>query len=343
MKKEKIIGMISLSVIVIIVLSLGVVYAASSIPSKEVYYDNSNSSLHSTNVQSAIDELYYRTYSANLNTIPLKAYLRGFLENSDTVIQDDETAGHNMRFIGSDPSNYISFNGGLWRIVGVFGSDSHGKNEELVKIQYTGTLKKDGANIQWDSNNENDWSKATGQQYLNGEYYYGMSASVRNMIEEVDWKLGGAPWADATMYGNVFYNYERGSTGAKSNPTLTEWTGKVALSYPSDYIFSTNGGSTYDRDACLAQKARNTNNTANEYWRTSSPRGDCATGSWMIMQAVNTSTRLWTLTPRSDNATNVFNVNYSNANGTINNNNANNTNIGVVPAASSSNYKMWYC
>ena len=53
-------------------------------------------------------------------------------------------------------------------------------------------------------------------------------------------------------------------------------------------------------------------------------------------------TNPWTLMPRSDNTTNVFDVNYNNANGTIGGPNANETNNGVVPAASSNNYKMWY-
>ena len=37
---------------------------------------------------------------------------------TDEVV-DDETIDNNLRFIGSDPDNYVWFNDELWRIIGV--------------------------------------------------------------------------------------------------------------------------------------------------------------------------------------------------------------------------------
>ena len=53
MKRNKIIALI----LVIITLGISVAYAADMIIGKDVYYDNSSSSLSSTNVQDAIDEI----------------------------------------------------------------------------------------------------------------------------------------------------------------------------------------------------------------------------------------------------------------------------------------------
>ena len=70
---------------------------------------------------------------------------------------------------------------------------------------------------------------------------------TRNMIETVTWKLGGRYNVNATAA--TFYTTERGTTVYSGNST--EWKGKIALIYPSDYGYATSGGST-ERDTCLS-------------------------------------------------------------------------------------------
>ena len=303
-RKLKMIGVI---LGVMILTSIASVYAVQAVNSIDVSYDNSTSGLSSSNVKGAIDELYAKQKSiCSLKDIPLITYLRLCLGTNSTVLQDDKTAGHNMRYIGATPNNYITFNGETagWRIIGVFGSDSHGKSEELVKIQRSTVLKNGSSNIPWDSNNKNDWSIATGQIYLNETYLPTLTTNnAKDMIQEVNWKVGGNVLQTEEMYGNKFYEHERGNTGAGANSELIEWTGKIALAYPSDYIFSTNGGSTYNRSFCLNQPARDMSGNS-IYWKTTSPRGECAAGSWMtqLLEGIEP----WLLTPFSNNENSAF-------------------------------------
>ena len=324
--KKKILN-ITILFIVIMVVSVVGVYAAKTIQSSAVTYNNGTSKLKSTNVQGAIDELYAKCVIGNA-TFNFVKYLQA-LEPSNTVITDDETAGHNMRYIGANPNNWVSFNGELWRIIGIFGEDSHGQSDKLIKIQYSGSIGK----LKWDDSNVNDWSNASLKTYLNeGDYYtQTLNVNAKQMIQTVKWKLGGAPLEDATYYADVFYTYERGNIGAKSNPTLLEWQGDVALAYPSDYLFSTNGGLTYNRNVCLSSIARS---TANVFWRTNSPVGDCAAGSWLIQQATALNLTTVMLTPLSTSTNQVYHIPCSWANGSISydyTTNGTNSLIGPVP------------
>ena len=48
----------------------------------------------------------------------------------------DNTVDNNLRYVGADPNNYVSFNNELWRIIGVFNNidDGTGKKETRLKI-----------------------------------------------------------------------------------------------------------------------------------------------------------------------------------------------------------------
>ena len=205
----------------------------------------------------------------------------------------------NLRYIGADPNNYVLFNDELWRIIGVFSEDTHGASgQKLIKIIRNDSI----GNIAWDSAKTNDWSTASLQTTLNGDYLNGAgsyastgikSDTARNMIETITWKLGGSStYNDVTS--SMFYERERGTTVYSGRPTT--WSGKVALMYPSDYGYATSGGSTTNRDACLAKELYN--------WDSSS-FSDCKNNDWLY----DSSTYQWTLTPRSSGSNDVFGVN----------------------------------
>ena len=217
--------------------------------------------------------------------------------NNTTTLAYDEA--NNLRYIGADPNNYVLFNDELWRIIGVFSEDTHGvSGQKLIKIIRSESL----GSIVWDSGNVNDWSTASLQTTLNGDYLNGSgsyastgikSDTARNMIETVTWKLGGTANYTSSSNGlaSHFYGYERGTTVYSGRPTT--WSGKVALMYPSDYGYATSGGSTTNREACLAKGLYQ--------WDSSS---DCYNNDWLY----DSSTYQWTLTPYSSNSSRVFGV-----------------------------------
>ena len=140
------------------------------------------------------------------------------------------------RYIGSNPDNYIQFNNELWRIIGIF--------DGQLKIIRANSLEDSRG---WGANN--NWSNSN---YLSGEYYNSIDSNDQNKIDDYTWKLGGIPTdisgIDTTVKES--YNLERGTTVYNGNPT--EWTGKIALIYPSDYGLATSGGSTTNRSSCIS-------------------------------------------------------------------------------------------
>ena len=192
------------------------------------------------------------------------------LATTDTTNFATDDPDNNIRYIGANPSNYVYFNCSdysnqsdstceKWRIIGLFKNVTRadGAKEDLVKIIRDYMLR----NIAWDSNGTNDWSKASLQTTLNGDYYNGTYAtgafkndSTRNAIESVVWNLGGTTDYATSSNGlaSHWYGYEKGTTVYSGHATT--WTGKIGLMYPSDYGYATAGGTSTNRDACLAKE-----------------------------------------------------------------------------------------
>ncbi len=139
----------------------------------------------------------------------------------------------NISYYGADPNNYVSFNNELWRIIGVFKDidDGTGKKETRLKIARSESI----GNYAWDSNNVNEWSTATLQTYLNGDYLNSLSAEAQGMIGNAKWNLGGSSTYQG-LYANDYYTFKRGTTVYSGRST--EWIGKIALMYPSDYMYA---------------------------------------------------------------------------------------------------------
>ena len=214
-------------------------------------------------------------------------------DNQDMLAYDDYG---NLRYIGVNPNNYVSFNDELWRIIGVFNEDTHSIGKErLIKIIRNESL----GNFAWDSANTNNWSTASLQTTLNGDYLNGsgsytstgITSDARKMIENVTWKLGGTELP--SVYVDNFYIAERGTTVSSGRPT--EWTGKVGLMYPSDYGYATEGGETIDRNTCLTSTVLN----SWSYYK------DCGDNSWLLL---NSSYDQWTITPLSSYSDSVFTI-----------------------------------
>ena len=244
--------------------------------------------------------------------LPAVDVIEGLYASNTSTMAYDDTG--NLRYIGANPNNYVSFNGELWRIIGIFSEDTHGiSNTKLIKLIRNESI----GNYSWDNTSSygsNDWSDSALQIVLNSGAYYnrtsgtcpdgsyestttcdfsstGITDEAKSMIETVTWKLGGSSTYD-DVTASMFYERERGTTVYSGMPT--EWSGKVGLMYPSDYGYATSGGATTDRQTCLATEMYSWN---------SSSYSDCKTNNWLY----NISWQ-WTITPRSSNSVTVCNV-----------------------------------
>jgi len=96
------------------------------------------------------------------------------LKDKDLV--DDETVDHNLRYIGTDPANYIDIGDNtLWRIIGVMNNidDGNGKKETRLKVIRSESIGE----YSWDTSNANvnigagvnEWSNSKLMKLLNSE------------------------------------------------------------------------------------------------------------------------------------------------------------------------------
>ena len=245
------------------------------------------------------------------------------LKGETDELKFDNTVDNNLRYVGADPNNYVSFNNEIWRIIGAFNNidDGTGTKETRLKIIRDEPI----GNYSWDydasGNYDNDWSTSTLMDLLNNGAYYnrttgsyynnsttvtsvdfssnGLTEEAKIMISNTKWNIGGLSGSssDENYYpaaiSSAWYTYERGTTVYNGRPT--EWTGKIGLIYPSDYGYATSGGSGTDRNTCL--------NTELYNWNSISVI-DCKNNDWLY----DSSNTRWTLTPNSNNSNYMFTV-----------------------------------
>ena len=197
-------------------------------------------------------------------------YIEYLYSNEETRtsngLKKDNTPDQNIRYYGSDPNNYVSFNNELWRIIGVFGN-----NVKLIRKDSLGELSWDSSEASVNGGyGVNEWSQADLKNYLNTMYYGGTSVTCYNeennttticptnklddasksLIDNHIWNTG-APNHNSTTHSLdtvEFYNAERGSETGKicngrdyCNDTVTrktEWTGYIGLPYVTDWAYA---------------------------------------------------------------------------------------------------------
>ena len=226
----------------------------------------------------------------------------------------DNTDDNNLRYIGANPNNYVTFNNELWRIIGVFNNidNGSGTKETRIKLIRDESIGK----YSWDNKDSpgsNDWTDSTLKEVLNNGPYWnrtsgncpsgengattscdfsanGLTEEAKSMISDAVWNLGGSS-TDNDVTASMFYERERGTTVYSGHAET--WTGKIGLMYASDYGYATSGGSTIGRETCL--------NTVLYNWRNLS---ECPNNDWLY----NSSNTQWTLTPDASHSYRVFRV-----------------------------------
>ena len=251
-------------------------------------------------------------------TLPLngREYIEKLYNNELSRIENglkkDNTEDQNIRYYGSNPDNYVSFNNELWRIIGVFGD-----NVKLVRSESLGSLS-------WDTSESsvnggygvNEWSQADLQVYLNKMYYGGTTVTCyggsnntttcptnklddasKTLIDNHLWNTGAIDETDTTIVNQEtfalntvpFYNAERGNVtgkicngGGRCNDTVeraTTWTGYIGLPYATDYAYASSES--------ICETNMQKQDSSNAYI--------CKNNNWMFKP----NTWYWTMSPRA--------------------------------------------
>ena len=264
------------------------------------------------------------TYINAPNKTEIMNQLKYYYDTEHSLMSD---ADGNVRYYGASPNNYIYFNCSdysnqssstceTWRIIGVFNN-----KVKLIRGSQIGTYSWDNKDTTTGAESaygKNYWTEARLMKLLNpgydlettgGSLYYNSGSgtcyagknnatkacdftstglkndTTRGLISEEIYSLLGCGSRDS--YANEAYECERGK-GSIYKGRPTEWTGKIALAYPSDY------GYAVDLSKC--------NKTL--YGCSDSA---CRSNNWMNA-ILGTSSDGWLLTPNSDDSDYAWNI-----------------------------------
>ncbi len=224
----------------------------------------------------------------------------GLTKIDQTATGNQDYDATEYRYQGASPNNYITFNGeqNVWRIIGVFEVETL-NGSEYTK-EYKVKIVRDRIGIAaWNSTNSatniNDWTTATLMRTLNsGEYYNrsgsysetGLTENAKNQISSTKWYLGNVVYNSGYGTAKEIYTQER-STSVWSGNTQT-WDGKVALIYPSDYMYASS--SCYNDDT---KKGYNASDSSKDYRSET-----CTSTNWLF----DINKWYWTMSPCSNNS-----------------------------------------
>ena len=245
--------------------------------------------------------------------------LAGLTKISQTATGNQNYTTSEYRYQGKTPNNYITFNGetGVWRIIGVFEVETPQNDGTYTKENKVKIVRDAIGKVVWDyktsSGYNNDWTTSTLMTMLNNGPYYnrtsgytklacstgydttvsetaicnyesnGLTSEAKNQISSTKWYLGNVVYDND--YGNTkeIYAQER-STNVHSGNKQT-WDGKVALIYPSDYMYASSA--CYNDDT---MKGYNSSDLSKDYRSET-----CKSTNWLL----DTNNWFWTVSPGS--------------------------------------------
>ena len=240
--------------------------------------------------------------------------IEGNTQSCTNTLAYDGTDDKNLRYVGKNPCNYVTFNGESagWRIIGLMNNidDGTGNKETRIKLIRTDYL---GGKFAWDTAQEtapggtsgwgkNYWYTAKIMEELNGDFlnynldtdpywYTGpnleknaqfdhtkvLKQEAQSMIKDARWYLAGP--TSHVYNASDFYDFERSDNVYQDREK--SWVGKIALIYPSDVGFASGGE---NRDYCLAATLNNYNLEGNNVI-------DCYQTTWLQFAGLTITTQ----------------------------------------------------
>ena len=251
----------------------------------EVTYDSADSIINIKTYNQTKCSLYFEEISTLAEYLISNYSTLSLTKLSQTATGNQKYNSTEYRYQGKTPNNYITFNDevGKWRIIGVFEVETPQSDGTYIKENKVKIVRDTMGGIAWNTTQKNDWATSSMKTLLNSGNYYnrtgtyisnGLTTEARSQISGTKWYLGNASYSNG--YGNTkeIYAQER-STNVHSGNSQT-WTGKLALIYPSDYMYASSGcynddtmkghnGSDYSKDYRNAT-CTNTNWLFTGYW-----------------------------------------------------------------------------
>ncbi len=281
---------------------------------------------------------------------PSKQYFENLQKDRPTELAYDGTKDNNLRFIGSDPYNYVEFNNETWRIIGVMNNieDSEGNVGSHLKI-----IKASIGQIGWDSsqgtvndyNGVNEWSTSAVAKVLNENFYkkeaggtcyngnnytsgincpnwesIGLNDEARAMVSKVKWNTGTVP-VNYTENRDLIsprymYEMERSENTGKECSNLDKKCNDL-IERKTNWLGYV--GLSYPSDYSYAtnggseEQRQTCLTTSINYWSSEPNKTNCVLNSWLYGWINIESVNLWTMTPapHSVNAYSVFSMRYN--------------------------------
>ena len=265
------------------------VLAATYYNSKDVSYDNNSSGMTAENVQDAIDELYSLANAIDIADTKIPTVTSGDGLYADAYEDNIYT------YRGSNPNNYITFNGETWRIISI------NISENTIKIIRNNIL----SDMAYDTSNNGRYKSG---QYCNSDRcnIYGSINSLYNIngskitslarpVNGTKYQLPSKESEISTYLNNTYYNTILDSPARNM---IVDGNYKAALM--DSTAFSNENIKTqisYSNEAIWKGKVGILN--ATEYLR-ASIGSNVKSNNWLYIQDI-----YWTMSPRSINYSNL--------------------------------------
>ncbi len=211
--------------------------------------------------------------STDVYTVPNKTS-----DSCTYTLAYDGTTDNNLRYVGSNPCNYVKIDNEYWRIIGVMNNidDGTGKKETRIKL-----IRKDAIEIDnygtysWDSSESsvndgygvNEWSESDLMKLLNpgyesesvgGSLYYNNSSGncyygIKNKASTCDFTSSGLKTNLKNLVGNTLWN-----TGTNGTNDWTSASNGLASHFYSYERSNNNGKICTSGTYCTDTVARTT-------------------------------------------------------------------------------------
>ena len=249
------------------------------------------------------------------------------LNNNENGLEVDDTTDKNLRYVGASPKNYITFNGEIWRIIGIFNvyNTETGKYEKLTKIIRNESL----GNYSWDTTDStinngdgiNEWSQADLMYELNCDgkstkycrdditegylsnktsgatYWYNGNNNAKNGSYDYSKNIRST---SIEQIANVRWNTSRTEIGSGALNSYNKERSTTLISTPSDNVPRTN---TWDGKIALIYLSDYGYSSTDPTCRSELSSSNCKNENWLFY-----SSDQWTLSPHSGFAISVFDV-----------------------------------